>query len=153
MGTNGKALHYDGTRLVEVATDTAIAPLLTVDVGGERPYAVGGAGNGLILEYDGTDWVDRSPDFEAGYNGVCATSDAGLAVGVLGGRATRAADGSWFSDREAGIQSWTDRDWHGCTIAPDGGVWTVAGRIAARPLKEGAIAYWGSDEPPTVTLD
>lgn len=157
VGTNGKSLHYDGSKLVEVATDaetnTDTAPLLTVDASGERPYAVGGAGNGLILEYDGADWLDRSPDFEAGYNGVCASADSGVAVGVRGGRAVRGTDGAWLSDRDAGIDSWTDRDWHGCTITPDGGVWTVGGRIAARPLKEGAIAYWGPDEPPTATLD
>ncbi len=157
VGTNGQALHYDGTSLVRVATDaeasTTTAPLLTVDAGGERPYAVGGAGNGLVLEYDGTDWLDRSPDFEPGYNGVCASADSAVAVGVRGVRAVRQDSTSWLSDREAGIDAWIDRDWHGCAIAPDGAVWTVGGRIAARPLKEGAIAYWGPDEPPTATLD
>ena len=157
VGTNGTSLHWDGASLVTVATNaetnTDYAPLLTVDAGGERPYAVGGAGNGLVLEYDGTDWLDRSPDFEPGYNGVCASADAAWAVGVRGVRARREADGTWTSDREREVASWIDRDWHGCAITPGGALWTVGGRIAARPLKEGAVGYQGIDEPPMVVLD
>ncbi len=157
VGTNGRAMHWDGDGFTVVATDaetnTATAPLLTVDVAGENPVAVGGQGNGLILEYDGTDWLDKSPDFEAGYNGVCSGAGASWAVGIRGQRARREADGSWTSDRERGVDSWISRDWHGCTVDPDGGVWTVGGRIAARPLKEGAIGYEGTAELPAVSLD
>jgi hypothetical protein len=157
VGTNGKSLHWDGTSLTTVATDaetnTDTAPLLTIDAGGERPIAVGGAGNGLVLEYDGSDWLNLSPDFEPGYNGVCTGAGAAWAVGVRGVRARRESDGSWTSDRERGVDSWISRDWHGCAISPNGGIWTVGGRIAARPLKEGAIGYQGPDEPPEVVLD
>lgn len=157
VGTGGLSMHWNGTSLTPVATDaeteTSTAPLLTVDVGGERPYLVGGAGNGLILEYDGTDWLDKSPDFLPGLNGVCATADAAWAVGLYGSRASRGADGTWIADIDIGVGSTTYEDWHGCSISPSGNLWTVGGKIASRPLNAGVIAYQGVGSPPMVTLD
>lgn len=155
VGTLGKALHWDGTAWTDVATDAEVptdtSPLLTVDVGGERPIAVGGAGNGLILEYDGTDWRDASPDFQPGFNGVCAGAGTAWAVGQAGARAQR-VDGAWVSDNDADIERTTSLDWHGCAIEEDGSLWTVGGRIGSRPLIQGVIGYTGTDEPENVGL-
>ena len=147
VGSGGTALHWNGTALSATTTDTDIdtstAPLLTVDSSGERPYAVGGAGVGLILEWDGTEWRDRSPEFQAAYNGVCTGPDgAAAAVGRSGGRAIR-IDGTWIPDLDRDIESVTLRDYHACAHSPGGALWAVGGRIGSRPLGLGVVTYTG----------
>lgn len=156
VGTQGRAAHWDGSALTLVPTDgeasTATAPLLTVDAGGERPIAVGGAGNGLILEYDGTIWKDLSPDFVPGFNGVCTGPDgSATAVGQYGLYAVRDG-GTWVGPTDLGITPLTTEDWHGCAVTPTGRVWVVGGHIAARPLNAGVIGYRGEDVPVGPTL-
>ncbi len=147
VGSGGTALHWDGTALAatptDAETDTSTAPLLTVDAGGERPYAVGGAGAGLILEWDGAQWRDASPEFQSSYNGVCTGPDgAAAAVGRSGGRAL-ALDGAWSPDQDRGVESVTFRDFHACTYSPGGALWAVGGRIGSRPLGMGIVTYTG----------
>ncbi len=157
VGSGGTALRWDGVSLTatptDADTDTGNAPLLTVDAGGERPYAVGGAGSGLILEWDGGDWRDRSPDFQPGFNGVCTGPDgAAAAVGRTGARALR-MDGSWLPDLDRGVESVTLRDFHACAYSPSGRLWAVGGRIASRPLGQGVIAYSGPGRVEQLTSD
>jgi hypothetical protein len=145
--SGGAALHWDGAALTATPTDadvaTATAPLLTVDVGGERPYAVGGAGSGLILEWDGSQWRDASPEFQPGWNGVCTGPDgAATAVGRSGSRALR-VDGAWVPDLDRGVDPATLQDYHACTYSPSGALWAVGGRIASRPLSRGFVTYEG----------
>lgn len=151
VGSGGVALRWDGERLIATPTDTDVdtsgAPLLTVNVGGERPIAVGGIGNGLIIEWDGAAWRDHSPAFQPGLNGVCTGAGAEpVAVGQAASRVHRIAEG-WESDLERGVDLFTSNDWHACDIASDGGLWTVGGRIAARPLSAGIVGYTGPDPP------
>jgi hypothetical protein len=150
VGSEGTILHWDGAALEVVPSGHPTAPLLTVDAGGERPYAVGGIGNGLVLEYDGGAWVDASPSFQPGFNGVCAGGDAAWAVGQLGARAQR-IDGVWRSDVDEDVAPLIPLDWHGCAVDGDGGLWMVGGRISSRPLREGVIGYQG--EAPPAALD
>ncbi len=151
VGTGGRALHWDGTALQNVATDaetpTSTAPLLTVDADPEYPVAVGGAGNGLLLEYDGTAWRNKSPEFQPGLNGVCSGAGQQWAVGQHGSRSRRNEDGSWSSDMDFMYSPPTYEDWHGCDISPGGGLWTVGGRIASRPLTSGVIGFQGDSLP------
>lgn len=157
VGSGGTALHWDGTALTATVTDadvdTANAPLLTVDAGGERPYAVGGAGAGLILELDGADWRDRSPEFQPGFNGVC-TGPGGVAaaVGRSGARALR-VDGEWLPDLDNGVEPATLLDFHACDYSPGGALWTVGGRLASRPLGQGVIVYSGAGDIAPLTSD
>lgn len=155
VGTNGIAMHWDGADLTPVATDTEVntdtAPLLTVDASGERPVAVGGAGSGLLLEFDGTDWRDMTPEFQPPYNGVCTGPDgAAAAVGRSGTRALY--DGAaWVPDLDAGVDALTLLDYHACAYSPSGALWMVGGRIAQRPLSRGVLAYSGPGHVPALT--
>ncbi|MCB9761121.1 MAG: hypothetical protein H6739_14875 [Alphaproteobacteria bacterium] len=156
VGNGGTALHWDGAAFTRVPTDadvdTTNAPLLTVDAGGERPIAVGGQGNGLILEYDGSAWRDVSPAFEPGFNGVCAGAGLAWAVGQHGARSTREG-GAWISDYTQEVEALTLEDWHGCALDPDGGLWTVGGQLTSRPLTRGVAGYQGPGKVPGVTLE
>ncbi len=152
VGTGGRALHWDGSALRPIATDgdtpTSTAPLLTVDADPSMPVAVGGAGNGLLLEYDGSAWRDKSPAFQPGLNGVCSGADQQWAVGQNGSRSSRSEDGAWESDTDRMQSPPTYEDWHGCDVAPNGVLWTVGGRIASRPLTSGVIGIQGPVVPP-----
>jgi hypothetical protein len=159
VGSGGAALHWDGVTLTQVPTDTEVdtstSPLLTVDAGGERPVAVGGFGNALTLEFDGTLWRDTSPGpgtFQPGMNGVCSGSGGSLtAVGQTGSRLHDAGSGGgWQTDIALEIDSVTQFDWHACDYASDGALWTVGGRIASRPLRDGVVAYTGPGSPAAI---
>ncbi len=155
VGSDGIALHWDGTGLTASATDGALAnpatPLLTVDTHGDRPVAVGGFGNAVVLEHDGSAWIDASPEFQPGYNGVCSNGEVQWAVGQTAARAER-VDGTWSTDRDRELTPVTVHDWHGCAVDPAGNLWTVGGRISARPLNQGVIGYQGAAKPKTPTL-
>ena len=154
VGTGGRSLRWNGSQLTAVATDTdrptATAPLLTIDAHPEHPVVVGGIGNGLILEFDGDAWRDKSPDFQPGFNGVCSGADQQWAVGQQGARAQRQADETWLSDMDFGYSTLTYNDWHGCAVAPNGDLWSVGGRIAQRPLSQGMIGFQGPELPQRV---
>jgi hypothetical protein len=152
VGVLGSILHWDGAALTIVPSPFPTAPLLTVDAEGERPYAVGGLGPGVIVEYDGAAWVDASPDFQPGFNGVCAGGDDAWAVGQRGARAQR-VDGVWVPDADQDVAALIASDWHGCAVDDEGGLWMVGGRIASRPLREGVVGYQGRHLPPEIEVD
>lgn len=151
VGTGGLSLRWNGSVLQTIATDadvpTATAPLLTVDADPAQPVAVGGAGNGLLLEYDGSAWRDKSPAFQPGLNGVCSGAGQQWAVGQNGSRSQRTAEGTWASDTDRMLGPPTYQDWHGCDVDPGGTLWTVGGRIASRPLTSGVIGVQGPGTP------
>ena len=156
VGTEGTALRWDGQRLVRVPTDTEVdtsmEPLFTVHVHEDRPIAVGGAGNGVILEWDGAVWRDANPGLLRGLNGVCSGPDGSFtAVGQAGTR-THLVDSAWASDMDLEIEAATSLDWHACDVAPDGSLWTVGGRIGVRPLRQGVVAYTGPGRPAPIDL-
>ena len=157
VGSNGLSVHYDGTSMVEIATDTEArtgsAPLLTVETRGPVPVAVGGAGNALLLEYDGSIWKDKSPAFQPGLNGVCGIGETMWAVGQAGSRSQRMPDATWVPDIEREVKPLTYEDWHGCDVSPDGAVWSVGGKIVSRPLTRGVISYQGDTMPALLELD
>ncbi len=151
VGSGGTALRWDGAGLqrtpTDTETDTSGAPLLTVDASGDRPLAVGGTSNGLILEWDGAAWRDVSPAFQPGLNGVCVGPDGGaVSVGQAGSRVFRSGAG-WESDLDRDVELLTRRDWHACDVGPDGSLWTVGGKIGSRPLGAGVVGYTGPASP------
>ncbi len=154
VGTGGLALRWDGAALSVVPTnadlETATAPLLTVDASGDRVLAVGGAGNGLLLAWDGAAWRDESPEFQPGFNGVCGRGADALVVGQAAARVQLGAQG-WESDLDRGIEVFTRNDWHACDLDDDGGAWMVGGRIGSRPMGAGVVGYAGAGSPDAIT--
>lgn len=150
VGTGGTSLRWDGTAWTKVATDADVATgtslLLTVDAQGARPWTVGGAGNALILGWDGEAWRDESPAFVPALNGICTQGEHAWAVGVNGARVER-VDGAWVADADREIRPATFRDWHGCDISPGGDVWMVGGALSSRPLTDGVVGYLGPLDP------
>lgn len=147
VGNRGITLHFDGTHLSRMPTDTdldtASLMLLTVDARGEHPIAVGGQGSPAMLHWDGSDWRDHSPEFGTGATGICRDTDTMFAVGQQG--TVYRWDGAWSTDFEDTL---TFADYHACDITPGGDLWAVGGQLTSRPLDEGVILFSG-DSPIT----
>jgi hypothetical protein len=136
------ALHWDGTALsgTELPVDeSSAAPLFTVSACGGRPAAVGGSGNGLLFEWDGSAWQDRSPDFASPLNGVCGCEEPRFAVGQQASVYER-ADGAWTEMWQADPSR---QDFHACWVDDEGGLWAVGGHVISDPLDQGMLAYGG----------
>lgn len=102
VGSNGVALHWDGTAFAP--GDTGIgSSLFTVHESAGRYVAVGGVASGFIVEYDGGAWHDVTPQpAPMGLSGVSlAPDDVGLAVGVFGAVFVQDASG-WNVEDEIG---------------------------------------------------
>ena len=136
VGTEGLTLRFDGKKMTKVAVPTT-QTLFTVAGTDSRTYAVGA--DGVVLENQGKGWVDAAPENQQQMNGVAARGDDAYAVGVYGGVLHRNAE-AWASVKTGLV---FQDDYHGVWLDPEGGVWCVGGQVAALPLIEGTIAYYG----------
>ena len=144
VGTGGLVLHFDGKTMTKVAVPTD-QTLFTVSGTDSRAYAVGA--DGVILENAGAGWLDAAPDNQQQMNGIAARGESAFAVGIFGGVMQRTA-GQW-ARIETGLIF--QDDYHGVWIDPAGGAWCVGGQVAALPLVDGTIAYYGSADVPGST--
>lgn len=142
VGTAGLVLHWDGTSFSTGNTGGGES-LFTVHANGDRFVAVGGFGTGIVLEHDGTDWVDMSPDAADPLVGVCLTPNGGTAVGQYGAVFERGA-GGWQAEDTGFL---LDETLHSVWIDPDGGRWAVGGQVFAFPLVRGVMLHHGPAVP------
>lgn len=146
VGSNGTTLHYDGSAVTKVESGT-VRPLFTVHDDGQRFTAVGGAGDGVIIENDGSGWKDATPsDAEQPVlrlSGVCTSAPASFAAGDFGSMFER-RDGAW-QRVELGIEVFDD--FHATFIDASGGVWAVGGQVQSFPLTDGLMIHSGEAVP------
>jgi hypothetical protein len=144
VGSSGVAMHWDGAQLT--LGDTGVgSSLFTVHERDGRYAAVGGLATGIIVELDGENWRNVTPDpVPMGLSGVTLGEDGtGIAVGMLGTVYRR--DGvSWSAD-ELGIP--VQENLHGSWIDDEGGLWAVGGQTLTPPLTDGVLLHWGTDVP------
>jgi hypothetical protein len=138
VGTGGLAIHWDGKALGPVER-VANGSLFTVHANSERFVAVGGAQLGILVEYDGTEWVDVAPDGIDPMIGVCLTEGGGTAAGWYGSALSRDS-GSWQTE-DVGTSGIIEESFHSVWIDPQGGVWAVGGQIVTPPLAGGIMYY------------
>ena len=147
VGTSGYSMHFNGADWSPVATpiEGSFATLFTVAGDGKGAvYAVGGAGDGEVLSFDGAEWQNETPDFALQLNGVYATSGfAPIACGKKGACYER-VDGRWVADGRGAASQY---DIHATLVDNEGGVWVVGGYMGAYPLSNGFIAYDGPAKP------
>jgi hypothetical protein len=137
VGTDGNVLYWDGTMLAE-STTGIMESMFTVHANRERFVTVGGFGTGLILENDGSGWQNASPPGAPSFIGVCLDDAQGYAVGELGAVYARGEDG-WRAEA-TGIDLELDLlSLHSVWIDPEGGVWSVGGKIRTPPLSDGVM--------------
>jgi len=136
VGTGGLMLHYDGSSLGPGASGTS-RMLFTTHAGPRRVVAVGGLGDGVILENDGAGWMDVTPSGTPHVMGVWLDGDAGYAAGVEGA-VLRRDSGEW-KRVDTGLD--LKEAFHAVWVDPEGGVWAVGGQVLAPPLVDGVIAH------------
>jgi len=144
----GVAVHWDGTALTKMATDTT-SSLFSIVTTPDVVVAVGGYfGRGDILEYNGTAWASQMPSLTTvAWRGVTAGAGQVYAVGVSGVNAQRTATG-W----QLLAPPPTKLDFHAAWVDPTGGLWGVGGHFDTVPLtQDGFLAYYGSATPPEVS--
>jgi hypothetical protein len=140
VGSGGLSFLWDGNSLTQ--HDTGIgSQLFTVHGNGQRYAAVGGAGTGVVVENDGTGWVNAlngaSPYALTGV--ALLDGDSGWAVGQYGLVMARNSDG--WSEVATGLE--IQRDLHAVWVDPGGGVWAVGGVVIATPQIEGLLLHRG----------
>ncbi|MBM3945380.1 MAG: hypothetical protein FJ317_07845 [SAR202 cluster bacterium] len=137
IGTNGVALHYDGSTFTQAPAGTA-RNLFTVHADAGLYAAVGGFGSGVIVENDGGGWKDVTPDGAPQVIGIYLTGTGqGYAVGVEGSVLRR--DGNRWKIVDTGLT--IDGAFHSVWVDPSGGVWAVGGQVLAPPLIDGVMVY------------
>ena len=146
VGSKGTTLHWDGSNVTQVESGSS-RTLFTVHDDGTRSTAVGGQGDGVILEHDGTSWKDVTPPAGKvpvfGVNGVFTTPDGGYASGEFG-TVLRRKSGVWETiDHGLDVVDTLHAVW----IDPAGGVWAVGGQVQAEPIGDGVMIHAGADVP------
>jgi hypothetical protein len=145
VGSDGLAIHWDGAAFTIEDPDTG-RRLFTVHgpaEGQPRLVAVGGFGDGVIVEHDGTAWHDVTPENAPELFGVFMAADgtgiAGYAVGVEGTVMERDMDG-WHS-----VKTGLDLidPFHAVWVDPEGGVWAAGGDVLTPLLNEGMLLHRG----------
>lgn len=134
VGERGAVMHFDGAAwsVMDVPIDDR---LLTVHGTPEHgPYAVGGAGNGVVLVREEGAFVERSPEFVPGLNGVFVLPDGtAITVGGRGLIATREQEGWSVLDGP------TDADLHSVYALADDRAWSVGGALNSPAFDRGVI--------------
>ncbi|MEJ7596279.1 MAG: hypothetical protein WKG01_00095 [Kofleriaceae bacterium] len=141
-GGSGTTLHWNGSALERVMTETPW-PLFSVVTTPSRTVAVGGtAAEGTILEHT-SGWTAAPVLGITAWRGVAAAGDEVYVVGESGTYVHH--DGaSWMAPR----QSITQRDFHAAWIDPSGGLWAVGGDFDRVPLtSNGVVTYFGATQP------
>jgi hypothetical protein len=113
---------------------------------GQPAYvAVGGFASATIVEYDGSEWADVTPEGAVPQMfGVFMTGpETGYAVGLDGAVARR--DGDGWSLLDTGLELFFP--FHAVWVDPDGGVWAAGGDVLTPFMDNGMLAHFGDEVP------
>ncbi|KIG14427.1 BNR repeat domain protein [Enhygromyxa salina] len=144
VGSNGVAMHWDGTALT--LGDSGVgSSLFTVHASEDRYVAVGGAATGIISEYEAGQWTTVAVDPPApGLSGVAlGEDDFGVAVGSFGAVYTRSSAG-WAAE-DLGFN--LGMTLHAAWIDDQGCVWAVGGQVYSPPFNDGLLIHRGPSIP------
>lgn len=141
VGSNGVALHWDGSALTQGDTGVG-SSLFTVHEKDGLYAAVGGLATGIIVELasDGV-WNNVTPEPPPmGLAGVTLGEDgSGIAVGFLG--AVYVREGQTWELEDIGVPLLENL--HGTWIDDEGGYWAVGGQTLSPPLTDGVLIHRG----------
>jgi hypothetical protein len=141
VGRLGTILHYNGVRWAHIPTGV-VRPLFTIHGDPQRLMAVGGAFDGVILELEGSSFIDRAPAGSPQMNGIFVAGSGGpaTAVGDGGVHAVRGPAG-W--ELKPAVVTKQPFDFHAVWVDSAGGAWAVGGDLRD-DLDYGVVAYGGS---------
>lgn len=142
VGQRGRTIYYDGQTLLEPRSPKLLSLMGIHGTRADHVFAVGGASSGVLLAWNGTEWIDESVPLMPQMSGVWATSDEeAIAVGFNGNSYRRTAAG-WAKAPEPLP---TFRDLHAVWVDDEGGIWAVGGQLASTPPTQGMLVYYGPE--------
>lgn len=137
----------DGFRRVDSGADEL---LFTVHGLEDRVVVVGGGANGVLLEAEGAELIESTPDGAPLLQGVCVGQHGYTwAVGARG--AVYRADEGPFERIDTGLDL-PVQSLHAVWVDPEGGVWAVGGNVLSGPL-DGGMGIHSRPEVAPVTVE
>jgi hypothetical protein len=153
VGAGGTVLRRQGRgpfTAVPIATKDT---LFTVHGTGHRLLAVGGGGNGVLLEAHSGAFHDASPAGAGLIQGIFATDRGDWASGERGMVYTRADPSGPFVAVDHGLTLPTTSSLHSIFVDASGGVWSAGGNVLTPALSGGMLIHYGEHVPPVVIED
>ncbi len=154
VGAGGAILKRTGTGPFQVVPSGTKETLFTVSATGDRLIAVGGSGNGVLLDGAKGAWTNNSPPSAGLIQGIFASDGGDWASGERG---------FVYHREKGGIGPFKVVD-HGLTMPPasslhsifadtKGGVWSVGGNVLTPALDNGMLIHFGERVLPVVIED
>lgn len=138
VGSRGVVLRGNAADGFTTVATPGESSLFTVHGVGSRVVAVGGAGDGVVLEAgDQITQVDVTGSQLL--QGVCVDSDGGVWATGAQGNIYREVDGV-FERQETDIPR-AIQSLHAVWVDEEGGVWTVGGNVLTNDLDKGILVY------------
>jgi hypothetical protein len=155
VGAGGTILHRKGTEPFAVVPTQTKDTLFTIHGAAGRLLAVGGAGNGVVLdETGGSAFRDVSPPGAGLIQGVFAAPHADWASGERGLVFVRPEPGPGaFTVVEHGLPLPPASSLHSIFVDAAGGIWSAGGNVLTPALDGGMLLHCGDRVPPVVIDD
>ncbi len=153
VGSGGTVLRREGQGPFKLVPTTTKDTLFTVHGTGTRLLAVGGAGNGVVLEAQGAGFHDASPAGAGLIQGIFATAQGDWASGERGMVYTRADPSGPFVAVDHGLALPQTSSLHSIFVDGSGGVWSAGGNVLTPALDDGMLIHYGDPVPPVVIDD
>ena len=152
VGAGGAVLHRVGSAPFAVVPTPTKDALFTVHGVGDRLIAVGGSGNGVLLDERGGVFHDASPPAAALLQGVFATAQGDWASGERGTVYERKPGAGGFASVDHGLILPATSSLHSIFVDSGGGVWSAGGDVLSPSLDKGMLVHYG-DPVPTVVIE
>ncbi len=154
VGAGGAILHRKGSAPFAVVPTTTKDTLFTVHGVGDRLVAVGGAGNGVLLEGTTEGFHDASPPAAGLIQGIFTTDRGDWASGERGVVYTRGQPaGGAFTAVDHGLMLPAKSSLHSIFVDDTGGVWSAGGDVLTPALDNGMLVHYGNRVPPVVIVE
>ena len=146
VGGRGVLLRSTAGGPFEIVASGTDATLFTVHASSGQVAAVGGGGNGVLVEESAGTWASHGPDAIPLLQGLCLGADGrGYATGFHGLVLERRSE-AW-TPVEHGLALDVE-SLHAAWMDPDGGLWSVGGNVISSTLDAGAVVHFGARVPP-----
>jgi hypothetical protein len=153
VGAAGVILHRAGAGPFALVPSTTKDTLFTVHGTRDHLVAVGGSGNGVLLDGRSGAFHDASPVAAGLLQGVFTTDRGDWATGERGSIYSRAAGATAFGPVDHGLTLPTTSALHSVFVDSSGGVWSAGGNVLNTALNDGVLVHFGAPVPTVVIED
>jgi hypothetical protein len=153
VGAGGAVMHRRGSAPFEVCPPSTHDTLFTVHGVAGHVLAVGGSGNGVVLDGLSEAFHDESPPGAGLIQGVFASDRGDWASGERGAVYTRAPGAHAFHTIDHGLVLPAESSLHSIFVDTAGGVWSAGGNVLTPALNAGMLIHYGDPVPPVVIDD